>query len=186
MTDSRDYSTSEKAAVDVVVNGTSATINVDPFDILADTLRERLDCLSVRQSCGIGICGTCTVIVDDHSINSCSMLTVQANGSDLVTSEGLASTERLSRVQRAFVDSGAFQCSFCIPGFVLTIEGLLRRNPQPSREEVNREIEGNLCRCGSYPRILAAVDQLVTDLIATYNMLEERSDKPRYQGEERR
>lgn len=148
--------------VEFVLNGTEVSASVRDQQILAETLREH-DCLSVRQACGIGICGSCTVLVNDRATSSCSVLTAQLQNARVETSEGLAAKE-LSKVQRAFVAAGAFQCSFCIPGFVVTIEGLLRRSPTPSVDEVMYELEGNLCRCGSYPRIFAAIEQLCAEL----------------------
>lgn len=161
MAEEQARSESELYAVDLVVNGAASTVEVDAEELLADTLRERVGCLSVRQSCGIGICGTCTVVVDGRSVNSCSVLTVQAGDAQVLTSEGLPETDgSATRVQRAFAEAGAFQCSFCIPGFVLTIEALLARVPDASAARIMKEIEGNLCRCGSYPRIFAAIERL--------------------------
>lgn len=154
-----------QTTVEFVLNGAEVSTSVPDTEILAETLREH-DCLSVRQACGIGICGSCTVLVDGRATSSCSVLTAQVQDAHVETSEGLAAQE-LSPVQRAFVEAGAFQCSFCIPGFVVTIEGLLRRSPTPSVDEVMHELEGNLCRCGSYPRIFAAIEQLCAHLRAS-------------------
>lgn len=149
--------------VELRVNGESHELAIRDDELLVATMRERLDLGSVREACGIGICGSCTVLVDGRAVSSCSTLTHQVCGRTLTTSEGLVDeTGGVSRVQQAFIDAEAFQCSFCIPGFVLTLTALLDRNPEASYAEARTELEGNLCRCGSYPRIMAAVRDLLT------------------------
>ena len=149
------------AAVEVRVNGQPQQLEVRGSETLIETLRERLGVTSVRGTCGIGICGTCTVLVDGKIVSGCLTLSAGLDGSEIVTSEGLVEDGRLSRVQQAFVDAGAYQCSFCIPGFVLAVHERLSRDARPSMEEMRHQLAGNLCRCGTYPEILDAVAALI-------------------------
>lgn len=137
--------------------------DVEPHDgeVLIETLRG-LGCGSVRGTCGIGVCGTCTVLVDGEAVSSCLLLTDQVVGREVRTSEGLIAEDgALDPVQDAFVRHQAYQCSFCIPGMVMTVRALLDRGEQVTVEEAREELGGNLCRCGSYPWILEAVRELV-------------------------
>lgn len=143
------------------LNGRSHQVAPHDGEILIETLRG-LGCDSVRGTCGIGVCGTCTVQVDGDAVSSCLMLTEQALGRHVRTSEGLIADDgTMDRVQDAFVENQAYQCSFCIPGMVMTVRALLDRGEETSVEAVREELAGNLCRCGSYPWVLEAVRQLV-------------------------
>jgi aerobic-type carbon monoxide dehydrogenase small subunit (CoxS/CutS family) len=144
------------------LNGDSVEVEVPADETLVHTLRDRLGLRSVRPTCGLGICGTCTVLLDGAVASSCLLLTVQVEGRSIRTSEGLTNDDgSLSRVQRAFVDNGAYQCAYCIPGMVVTVEACLTERPDASMEEVREYLAGNLCRCGTYVSILEAVTELV-------------------------
>jgi aerobic-type carbon monoxide dehydrogenase small subunit (CoxS/CutS family) len=144
------------------VNGGEVVVEVPADEALVDTLRDRLGLRSVRPTCGLGICGTCTVQLDGAVASSCLLLTVQVEGRSIRTSEGLTNDDGgLSRVQQAFVDNGAYQCAYCIPGMVVTVEACLAESPDASMEEVREYLAGNLCRCGTYVSILEAVTELV-------------------------
>lgn len=149
------------APVEIVVNGADVTVEAKPSDTLLETLRGELGLMSVRGSCGIGICGTCTVLVDGLPVCSCITLTVMHRSSSITTSEGLAGAGELDTVQRAFIDHGAFQCSYCIPAMALTVRALLDDDADVPLESIREELAGNLCRCGSYPQIMAAVESLL-------------------------
>ena len=139
------------------VNGTLHDVDVTPETTLLETLREELDLFGAREGCGIGMCGACTVLVDENPISSCLMLTPQAEGAEITTIEGLSTGEDLHPVQQAFVDEAGYQCAFCTPGFVLTTIALLAEQPDPDDDAIREYLSGNLCRCGSYQNILRAV-----------------------------
>ena len=124
---------------------------------LLDVLRKDFKLFSVREGCGIGMCGACTVLIDGKPVSSCLMLAAVAEGRAIETVEGLARDGELHPIQQAFLKHNAFQCSYCTPGFILTTKALLEENPDPNPEEVKEYLAGNLCRCGSYVKILDAV-----------------------------
>lgn len=145
------------------LNGRDTTVLPRPDEPLLETLRESLGVRSVRGSCGIGICGTCTVLVDGDVVSSCLYLSRQAAERNVVTPEGLVDDAgRLDAVQDAFVRNGAYQCSFCIPAMALTVRAYLDQHPDGDLEGAREYLGGNLCRCGSYPEILAAVTDLLS------------------------
>jgi len=157
--------------VPLVVNGTERVVHVPPGEPLVRTLRESLGFTSVRETCGMGICGTCTVLVDGRVASSCILLTVQAHGKAITTADGLREPSgQLSEVQRAFLRASAYQCSFCIPAMTLTVRAALD-DPDVGRdrESIREYLAGNLCRCGTYPHIMTAV----TDLLATAQKAED-------------
>jgi aerobic-type carbon monoxide dehydrogenase small subunit (CoxS/CutS family) len=138
--------------IDVQLNGRRAALECEPDEMLVDVLqREGLG--SVRVTCGIGICGACTVLVDGEPLSGCLMLAPLLDGREITTVEGLGGGDP---VQRAFVDAHAFQCGWCTPGFVLTVKALLAETPDPSEREIVEALGGNLCRCGSYVKIVDA------------------------------
>ena len=149
--------------VELVVNESPTTVRVRTGDTLLHTLREGLGLKSVRGTCGIGICGTCTVLVNGLPVSSCNALTVMHSGASITTSEGLAHDGKLDAVQQAFIDEGAYQCSYCIPAMVLTVRSLLDQHPDLDAESVREQLAGNLCRCGTYPQIMGAVESLIAD-----------------------
>ena len=146
------------------VNGQPQTVRVPVDEPLLRTLRREFGLTSVRGTCGIGVCGTCTVLVDGRVASSCIMLTAQAADRRLTTSEGLRTADGdLAPVQEAFVRAGAYQCSFCIPAMALTVHAALQGATGRDTEQIREYLSGNLCRCGTYPQILEAVAELVTD-----------------------
>jgi aerobic-type carbon monoxide dehydrogenase small subunit (CoxS/CutS family) len=142
------------------VNGRDVDVHDDPLLPLSWFLREKLRLTSVRETCAVGVCGTCTVLLDGAAVSSCLTPVLHAAGREVTTVEGVGARDRLDPVQQAFVDHQAFQCSFCTPGFVLGVRALLEEQARPDRETVDRHLGGHLCRCGSYEFILAAIEDL--------------------------
>jgi aerobic-type carbon monoxide dehydrogenase small subunit (CoxS/CutS family) len=138
--------------VELILNGRAAVFDVRSDEMLLGVLR-RAGLLSVRETCAIGVCGACTVLLDGEPVSGCLTLAAQAAGREVTTVEGLAG----DRVQRAFAEAHAFQCGWCTPGFVLAAKRLLELNPSPSDEQIAEGLGGNLCRCGSYVKIAEAV-----------------------------
>jgi len=150
------------SGVMLVVNGDEHHVEVAADEALVRTLSDRLGFRSVRPTCGMGICGTCTVQLDGAVVSSCLLLTRQVEGRSITTSEGMMSDDgTLSRVQQAFVDHGAYQCSYCIPGMVVSVDACLSENPGASIKEIRDYLAGNLCRCGTYVSVLEAIADLV-------------------------
>lgn len=141
------------------VNGKVVELDVKPNELLINTLRSKLGLTSVKYGCGIGECGACTVLLDGEPVLACLILTVDADGKEITTVEGL-SAESLTEVQKAFIEEGAVQCGYCTPAFVLLSEYALRKIRQPNAEELKRYLSGVLCRCTGYINILKAVKRL--------------------------
>ena len=139
------------------VNHQNETLQVDDADTLLEVLRDRLKLWSVRESCGVGACGSCTVLLDGKPVSSCFLLAARAAGHEITTLEGLSDGATLHPIQRAFVEERALQCAYCTPGFVLTVKALLEENPNPTDDEIRDYLGGNLCRCAGYAEILRAV-----------------------------
>jgi carbon-monoxide dehydrogenase small subunit len=139
------------------LNGAPVSADVAPHHSLVEMLREDFNLFGARESCGQGLCGCCTVIVDGRAVSGCLYLAAFADGAVIETVEGLGSAEQLDPVQEAFIEAGAFQCGFCTPGFVLMTKQLLDRHPDPDDDEIRHFLAGNLCRCSAYPEIVAAV-----------------------------
>lgn len=146
------------ARIALEINGEEMEADVAPGATLLELLRNHFKLVSVREGCGIGMCGACTVLLNGKPVSSCLQLAVLADGSRVTTVEGLSEGDTLHPVQQAFVEHSAFQCSYCTPGFVLTTVALLGETQQPTREEAEEYLAGNLCRCGSYVKILDAVE----------------------------
>jgi carbon-monoxide dehydrogenase small subunit/isoquinoline 1-oxidoreductase alpha subunit/xanthine dehydrogenase YagT iron-sulfur-binding subunit len=147
-----------KLTLTLNVNGRTHRVKARAHHNLLQVLRNELKLFGVREGCGIGMCGACTVLVDGKPVSSCLMLAPLAEGHELLTIEGMERpTGELHVIQQAFVDHTAFQCSYCTPGFILTTKSLLEENADPSPEEAKEYLAGNLCRCGSYVKILDAV-----------------------------
>ncbi|MGY1637871.1 (2Fe-2S)-binding protein [Geodermatophilus sp. SYSU D00742] len=149
--------TSAEQSLSLTVNGTGQAFRVDPGETLLEVLRERLALHGARESCGQGVCGTCTVLVDGRAVASCVRLAVLSDGATVETVEGLEDGA-LHPLQEAFVEHFAFQCGFCTPGMIMTAKELLDRNPEPTREEIREHLAGNICRCGAYGEIVDAVE----------------------------
>jgi aerobic-type carbon monoxide dehydrogenase small subunit (CoxS/CutS family) len=142
--------------IEVTVNGQKKTWNVAPDALLLDVLRDE-GYVSVKRGCGEGECGVCTILFDGQRRNSCLMLAGQAHGHEITTVEGLGTTQNPHPIQKAFVETGAVQCGFCTPGMVLATKALLDRHPDPTDEQIRMALDGNLCRCTGYVKILDAV-----------------------------
>ena len=144
--------------ISVTVNGQAHQADVEPRTLLTYFLRDDLDLKGTNVGCDTSSCGACTVLVDGESVKSCTVLAVQADGSEITTIEGLTGADgSLHTVQQAFHESHALQCGFCTPGFVMAAVSLLKENPSPSEEEIRLGLEGNLCRCTGYHNIVKAV-----------------------------
>ncbi len=147
-----------KLALSLRVNGQERRVRARAHHTLLQVLRDELGLFGAREGCGIGMCGACTVLVDGKPMSSCLLLAPLAEGKEILTVEGLEGPNgELDPIQQAYVDHTAFQCSYCTPGFILTTKALLAENPDPSIEEAREYLAGNLCRCGSYVKILDAV-----------------------------
>ena len=143
--------------IQCTVNGQHVERDIDPDLRLLDFIRETLHLTGTKEGCGEGECGACTVLMDGKAVNSCLVLAMQAEGAVLITVEGLAEGHALHPIQQAYVETGAVQCGFCTPGFIMATYALLLESPDPSEEEILAGLEGNLCRCTGYAKILDAV-----------------------------
>ncbi len=141
------------------VNGANHPADATPDETLLSVLRERLDLTGTKYGCGEGQCGACTVLLDGKPVRSCRTKASEAAGRKIVTIEGLATGDRLHPVQAAFLDVEAFQCGFCTPGMIVSAAALISAKPAPSNADIASALGGNVCRCGTYPRILTAVKQ---------------------------
>jgi aerobic carbon-monoxide dehydrogenase small subunit len=144
--------------VKIRVNGALRESNVEPRLLLVQYLREECGLTGTHIACETGVCGACTVLVDGQAVKSCTMLAVQADGSDVKTVEGLSSNGKLHPVQEGFWERHALQCGYCTPGMIMSVVQLLERNQSPSRDEIRHAIEGNLCRCTGYVHIVDAAE----------------------------
>jgi len=142
------------------VNGEEYTVVVDHRDTLLYALREKLFLTGTKEACGTGECGACTVLMDGSPILSCLTLAVEAQGRKITTIEGLSAGGTLTDIQQAFIDHGAIQCGFCTPGMVLSATSLLTENPSPERAEIQKALEGNLCRCTGYNKVVEAIESV--------------------------
>ena len=143
--------------VSLTVNGARHELDLEPRELLVYVLRDRLRLTGTNVGCDTSSCGACTVTIDGEAVKSCTVLGVQADGSEITTIEGLAQDGELHPVQRAFHEQHALQCGFCTPGMVMTVVGLLDENPSPTEAEIRKALEGNLCRCTGYHNIVKAV-----------------------------
>jgi xanthine dehydrogenase YagT iron-sulfur-binding subunit len=138
------------------VNGKPLKLNVEPRVTLLEALRNHSNLTGSKEVCDRGTCGACTMLLDDKPVYSCSKLAIDSQGAKITTVEGLASRGKLSPVQQAFVDQDALMCGFCTPGFIMSVTALLKQNPHPNADQVKHACSDNLCRCGTYPRVLQA------------------------------
>jgi xanthine dehydrogenase YagT iron-sulfur-binding subunit len=148
-----------KTSITLMVNGAKRTAEVEPRVTLLEALRHELDITGAKRVCDRATCGACTVIVDGKSVYSCTMLAIDAQGKTITTAEGLMQGEKLHPIQQAFVDNDGQQCGYCTPGFVVACKAFLDKNPSPTAEQVQKGLGGNLCRCGTYVGVRAAVLQ---------------------------
>jgi len=143
--------------IECKVNGESRTLDVFPMARLLDVLREQLQLTGTKEGCGEGECGACTVVIDGRIVNSCLVPAAQVNGAEITTIEGVAHNDQLHAVQQAFIQHGGAQCGICTPGMVLAAVDLLKRNPQPTEDDIRNGLAGNLCRCTGYMKIFESV-----------------------------
>lgn len=150
--------------VSLTVNGQALTVQVHPWTTLLDLLREQLDLTGSKKGCDHGQCGACTVLRDGKRVNACLTLAIRCEGADLVTIEGLADGDTLHPLQRAFIKQDAFQCGYCTPGQICSAVGLAREGRAHTREAIREHMSGNLCRCGAYSNIIAAVEEALPQM----------------------
>lgn len=143
--------------ITVTVNGDAHSKVVKANVTLTDFIRDELDLTGTKKGCELGDCGSCTVLMDGKAVNSCLVLAIEADGKEVITIEGLASTAELDAVQKKFIEFGAMQCGYCTPGMLMSAKALLMRNPHPTELEVRQALAGNLCRCTGYVNIVRAV-----------------------------
>lgn len=148
----------ETSEITLTVNGKERTLAVSPNDTLLEVVRDYLDLTGSKEGCGEGVCGSCTVLLDGHPVRACLTLAMEADGSAVTTVEGLAEGDTLSPLQQSFIDHGAVQCGFCIPGMLMSATALLDENPSPDRQKVRQALSGNICRCTGYAKIVDAVE----------------------------
>jgi len=144
-------------SIEITVNDEKYFEQVEPRTTLLEFLRQTLHLTGTKEGCGLGDCGTCIVLLDGKPVNSCLMLAVDAKGHHVTTIEGLAEDGKLHPIQQSFIDKGAVQCGFCTPAMILSSKALLEENPHPGEDEIKKALSGVLCRCGSYTKILDAV-----------------------------
>jgi aerobic-type carbon monoxide dehydrogenase small subunit (CoxS/CutS family) len=155
-----------KIAIRTQVNGREIEASVKPNQTLLEWLRDDLRLRGSREGCGVGVCGSCTVLVDGRPVSSCLMLATNADGKEIQTIEGLAKGDELDPVQQAFLDEQAFQCGYCTSGMIMAAKALLISNPTPSEDEVRDYLSGNICRCGTYQEVMAAIRTLAEKNLA--------------------
>ena len=153
----------EFVILDLTVNGERVQLRIEPDRTLLELLREDLSLTGVKDACGTGDCGACTVLLDGVAVNSCLTLAVMAEGREVTTVEGLARDPLGGRLQRAFVEHGAVQCGYCTPGLLLAAKALLEDIPSPSEAEIRQGIAGNLCRCTGYVKIVGAIQAVAAE-----------------------
>ncbi|WP_334384122.1 MULTISPECIES: (2Fe-2S)-binding protein [unclassified Bradyrhizobium] len=149
----------EKIPIRLTVNGNRMELTVAPWTTLLDALRDHLDLTGTKKGCDHGQCGACTVLVDGRRINSCLTLAVMKQGAEIVTIEGLAHDGELHPLQQAFIDHDAFQCGYCTSGQICSAAGLIAEGKAKTADEIRELMSGNICRCGAYPNIVAAIQQ---------------------------
>ncbi len=140
------------------INGKVRTADIDASDRLIDVLRDKFGLVSVKEGCGVGECGACTILMDGEAVCSCVVPAFQADGHDIVTVEGLEMNGELDLIQQSFIDCDAVQCGFCTPGMIMSAKALLLKNTSPSRDEIRTALAGNICRCTGYTQIVDAVE----------------------------
>lgn len=147
----------------LTLNGVKTRLHVEAWTSLLEALREQLELTGTKKGCDHGQCGACTVLVNGQRVNSCLTLAVMKDGAEVTTIEGLAQGDELSALQNAFMEADAFQCGYCTPGQICSAMGLLAEGKARTRDEIREQMSGNLCRCGAYPNILAAIEKVVQE-----------------------
>lgn len=151
-----------KSRITLRINGATKQLDVLPWTTVLDALREQLDLTGTKKGCDHGQCGACTVLLDGERVNSCLTLAIMKDGAEITTIEGLAEGEALHPLQQAFIDHDAFQCGYCTPGQICSAAGLIREGRAKTPDDVRELMSGNICRCGAYPRIVAAIEEVMT------------------------
>lgn len=154
----------EKHAVEITINGTRYTREVEPRMLLVEFIREEIGLTGTHIGCDTSYCGACTVILDGDTLKSCTLFAVQADGSSVTTVEGLEKDGKLHPIQQAFSEEHGLQCGFCTPGMLMSSLALLAENPDPSEKDIRKRLAGNLCRCTGYQNIIKAVKTAAKDL----------------------
>ena len=147
--------------IDLHINGASTHLEVEPWTSLLDALREQLHLTGTKKGCDHGQCGACTVLIDGTRINACLALAVMQDGKQVTTIEGLGTVDALHPMQEAFIEHDAFQCGYCTPGQICSAVGMIKEGHAHTPDEIRELMSGNLCRCGAYPNILAAIEQVM-------------------------
>ena len=147
----------EQIEIELILNGTKKRIMISPNETLLHVLRDKLHVKSVKAGCLRGECGTCTVIMNNRLVKSCLILALEANGAEIITLEGLSDIQKISPLQKAFIEKFGFQCGFCTPGFILTGYWILKNKPKASLEEIKEIISGILCRCTGYKQVIDSI-----------------------------
>jgi aerobic-type carbon monoxide dehydrogenase small subunit (CoxS/CutS family) len=150
-----------KILIETTINGRARELAVKPNQTLLDVLRDDLKLKGAVEGCSVGVCGSCTVLVDGKPVSSCLMLATNVEGKQVLTIEGLSEGGELDRVQKAFLEQQAFQCGFCTSGMIMAVEGLLTEHQAPTEAQIRDYLSGNICRCGTYHEVLAAVKSLM-------------------------
>jgi aerobic-type carbon monoxide dehydrogenase small subunit (CoxS/CutS family) len=145
--------------MDFIINKKRYSVTVSPEDMLLNVLRNDLDLTGTKYGCGEGSCGACTILINDVAVRSCIIKAASVEGKEITTIEGLAGNGKLHPVQQAFLDVDVFQCSYCAPGMVMSTVSLLRKNPDPTEQEIITGMQGNICRCGTYPNIIKGIQE---------------------------
>lgn len=161
--------------IQININGRDYSLEIAPEKTLIELLRENFSLTGSKYSCGEGECGACTVIMNGRAVLSCLILAVEADGCKVLTIEGLKKEdEKLNPIQQSFIDKGAIQCGFCTPGMVMSAKALLDKNPHPTKTEIERTIDGNLCRCTGYIKIIDAIEDAARKIEKTNREVESR------------
>lgn len=148
----------ERIKVELQINGDPTVVEIHANETLLETLRDKLELTGAKEGCGLGACGSCTVLVDGKPTRSCIVLTAELEGAQVVTIEGVSEGQTLHPLQESFMEKGAVQCGFCTSGMIITAKGLLDRNLHPTKQEIVTSISSNLCRCTGYKKIVEAVE----------------------------
>ena len=159
MAQSQENGSAPSISVNLTINGTRHALTLDPRSTLLDVLREHLDLTGSKKGCDQGQCGACTVLIDGRRVLSCLTLAVMKEGAGIITVEGLAKDGKLHPLQQAFIDHDAFQCGYCTPGQICSAAGLIAEGKAKSADEIRELMSGNICRCGAYSNIVAAIQQ---------------------------